>query len=131
MLVWIGKGAATVGVVSGLVGLFDKGLHFPGAPVTSYWDLDGTIGWFLLILLVGWGVCLAGAYVVEDARLDLVAAVLGAVATGFYAFFPVFFATRLWDFLDGPAWLALCTGLVPLGGALAYLASGRLGRAVR
>jgi hypothetical protein len=123
-LVWIGKGLATVGVVCGLIALFEKSLRLPGSPVISYWKLDSTLGWLLLILLVGAALCLAGSYVLEEERLDVGAILLGAVATGLYAWYPILFATRLWDSLGGGVWLGLCTGLVPIGAAIAYVASG-------
>src|SRR5579885_2168671 len=105
MLVWIGKAAAVVGLVCGLVALFKKSLYSPGQPAVSYWNIDKSFAVFLLVLLVGSGLGLTAAYVAEDARFDRLAAVLGGVATGLYAFYPIYFTTVFWHFLGAGVWL--------------------------
>jgi hypothetical protein len=81
----------------------------------SYWDLDGTVGAFLLIMSILAGLAVA-------ARVSRAALLFGGILLGFYGFLPAALATGQWGDLDAGAWLGFCGGALITLGALAILA---------
>jgi hypothetical protein len=106
----VGKAISAVGVVLSLVSIWITG--FAGQ---SYWDIDGTVGTFLLVVSILAGLAVA-------AGLSRATLLFGAVLLGYYGFLPAALATQQWKLLDSGGWLGLCGGALITLGALAILA---------
>ena len=109
--VLVGRSLAAVGVVLGFVAPFVD-IVSPGDSGAQYND-DGTILAFLLVTLIVTALALAVSFAGRD--LDVVAAVAGSAACGFYLLFPAAFGFNHFDALGSGAWLGVCTALIPLG----------------
>jgi hypothetical protein len=106
----VGKAVSAVGVVLALVAIWVNALAGQ-----SYWDLDGTVGAFLLIMAILAGLAVA-------AGVSRAVLLFGGILLGFYGFLPAAFATDNWGTLDAGAWLGFCGGALITLGALAILA---------
>ena len=113
--------AAAVGVVCGLLGIWVAALDYSGSSI-SYWDMDGTLGAYLLILAIVSALLLLGSLAAGGNRFDLALGAVAATMLGAYLFYP---ATLPFDFdqldrLGAGAWLGVCTILAVLGAAAAH-----------
>jgi hypothetical protein len=106
----VGKAVSAVGVVLALVAIWVNALASQ-----SYWDLDGTVGAFLLIMAILAALAVAAGH----SRATLL---FGGVLLGFYGFLPAALATDHWGTLDAGGWLGFCGGALITLGALALLA---------
>ncbi len=115
----VGRAIAAVGVVLAVVAIWTDAVAS-----RSYWSLDGTVGAFLLIMVILAGLALVGA-VAGQAGCERALLTIGAVLVGFYGFFPAALATDQWDVLDAGGWLGLCGGALITVGALIVLMPAR------
>jgi hypothetical protein len=106
----VGKAVAAVGVVLALVAIWVNALTGQ-----SYWDLDGTVGVFLLLMAILAGLAVA-------AGMSRAMLLTGGILLGFYGFLPAAYATDHWGVLDAGAWLGFCGGALIALGAVAILA---------
>ena len=109
----VGRVVSAVGVVCGFLGIWLSAIEIGGLGSESYWNLDGTLGAYLLILTILCALLLAAA--ATDAPTDLMLGAVGATLFGTYAFFPAAFATNQWELLGSGAWLGVCSALIPIG----------------
>jgi hypothetical protein len=110
--VLVGRGLAAVGVSVGFVAIFVD-LASAGGTSVKYSD-DGTILVFLLVTLTLTALALLASFAGRDG-LEVVAAIAGSAACGFYLLIPSGFGFNHFDVLGTGAWLGVCTGLIPLG----------------
>jgi hypothetical protein len=108
-----GRVVSAVGVVCGFLGIWLSAIDLGQLGSESYWNLDGTLGAYLLILTILCALLLAAA--ATDAPTDLLLGAVGAMLFGTYAFFPAAFATNQWTLLGAGAWLGVCSALIPIG----------------
>jgi hypothetical protein len=119
-----GRAIALVGIVLALIAIW---IDFVSG--TSYWDADGTIGAFLLVMSVICALLLAGNAVGTLPTGWL--AIAGAILWGFYAFVPVALAFDQWDDTEAGTWLGFFGGaLITLGAIIAMWRPGWAGRAI-
>ena len=117
----VGRAIAALGVVLGLIAIW---LDFASVgPVSTSYSNDGTVLAYLLVTLV-LTTLLLGAAMVGTRQADLLAAVTGSAAFGFYLFAPASFGFNHFDVVDTGGWLGVSTVLIPLGMAI-VLCSGR------
>lgn len=116
----VGRGIAAVGIVLALLGIWLDALVGE-----SYWDVDGTVGAFLLIMAILGALAVLVAWSGSAAGADRALLIIGAILVGFYGFFPAALATDQWDFLDAGAWLGFAGAALMTIGALAVLTPWR------
>ncbi len=116
----VGRAIAAVGVVLALIAIW-----IDAVAGQSYWDVDGTVGAFLLIMVILAGLALVGAFMGQAAGAYRALLTIGAVLVGFYGFFPAALATDQWSILDAGGWLGLCGGALITVGALIMLMPAR------
>jgi hypothetical protein len=115
-----GRAIAALGVVLAFVAIWVDSL-----PRTSYWNLDGTIGAFALVLAVSAALALAAGYAGRPMNGGLFA--VGAVMLGFYLWYPIALAFNDWDLTKAGTWLAVAAGaLIVIGAGASYLMSGAM-----
>lgn len=109
---------AGAGAVLAIVGIFLDAIQS-----TSYWDLDGTIAWTGLVLA---GLALLLVVVgYAGAGLDGWLFAIGAVLTGYWAWFPALSAFDDWDETRAGMWLCLAGAvLIALGAAASLSLAG-------
>jgi hypothetical protein len=105
---------AGAGAVLAIVGVFLDAIRS-----TSYWDLDGTIAWTGLVLA---GLALLLVVVgYAGVGLDGWLFAVGAVLTGYWAWFPALSAFDDWDETRAGMWLCLAGAVLIAVGAAASL----------
>jgi len=121
-----GKALAAVGIVCGFLGIWLAALEGNGVSI-SYWDLDGTLGAYLLILACLCGLLLAGAAAGANTALALGA--VAATLLGSYLFIPASLAFDRLDNLGAGAWFGVCTAVAVVGvAAMVGLTTATRGR---
>ena len=110
-----GRAIAAVGVVLAFVAIWIDAL-----PGTSYWNLDGTIGAFALVLAGLAALLLAAGYAGLSTNGALFA--VGAVMLGYYGWYPAALAVNNWDQTRAGTWLAFAAGaLIVIGAGASYV----------
>jgi hypothetical protein len=113
-----GRGIALIGAALAIVGLFVNALGGQ-----SYWDIDGTLSAFGLIVAILAALCVLMTYV--GWKTDGWLAGLGALLVGYWGWFPAATAFNNWDETKAGVWLCFAGGIVVLlGAASAITAAG-------
>jgi len=109
-----GRGIALIGAALAIVGLFVNALADQ-----SYWDIDGTLSVFGLIVAILAVLCVLMTY--AGWKTDGWLAGLGALLVGYWAWFPAATAFNNWDETKAGVWLCFAGGIVVLLGAAAAI----------
>jgi hypothetical protein len=113
-----GRGIALIGAALAIVGLFVNALGGQ-----SYWDIDGTLSAFGLIVAILAALCVLMTYL--GWKTDGWLAGLGALLVGYWGWFPAATAFNNWDETKAGVWLCFAGGIVVLlGAASAITAAG-------
>jgi len=110
---------AAIGAVLAIVGIF-----LDAVPGFSYWDFDGTVAWFGLILAAVALLLVAAGHLWS--AMDAWVFAIGAALTGYWSWFPAVTAFDDWDQTRAGMWLCLGGALlIAAGSAVTLLAAGR------
>ena len=114
-----GRAIAAVGAVLAIVAIW-----LDAVSGSSYWDFDGTIAWFGLVLAALALLLAASSY--AGRAMDGALFAIGAVLLGYWAWFPTATAFDDWDQTRVGMWLAFAgAALIAIGAAAALLGSVR------
>jgi hypothetical protein len=114
-----GKAIAALGVVFAFLGIWLAALASGGFS-QSYWQIDGTLGAYLLVLAILGAFLLLGAVAMGRGTGSLALGAVGATLFGSYLFFPATLAFDQLGTLGAGAWLGLCTVLIVAGVAIMH-----------
>ena len=124
MNIMAGRALAALGIVFAFLGIWITAIEVSGFGVT-YWDTDGTLGWFLLLLACLAVLLLVLAFATGKPVYDFALAAVGGVMLGMYLFFPATLAGNRWGWIGTGGWLGICSILVAIGALVAYFSARR------